>query len=471
MDVSSILLIAAVVAGVPVPEAPSRPAIPSAFPAAPPAAATPSVPPELAARRDRLSLADVLEIALATDASTRIAWLRARETAAETRSRTSAYWPSADLNAVAARARTSGFGGRVSNIGTTYGPQLAVDWILLDFGERRGDVEEARREALAAVWGHGAAVQDTILRTVQAYVAYVGEKASLEAARTSETEAAQNLEAAERRRAAGLATIADVLQAKTALSQATLEVQTIEGGVATLRGALATAMGLPANVTFDVLPLPAEVPAVQVRAGAEELLARAAARRPDLAEARELWQAAEANVRKVRGEGLPRLSLAGTVGRTWYDPSEFASSADTWSVGLLLRVPLFTGFKNRYDVVVAREQAAQAAEAARQTERDVVLDVWSASNDLATAAQRIATSRDLLASAEESEKVALGRYKEGVGTILDLLAAQATLARARALEISARADWIVAAARLARATGALVDPAAVPGVPGPVPAR
>jgi outer membrane protein TolC len=302
---------------------------------------------------------------------------------------------------------------------------------------------------------------------VQAYVSYVGEKASLEAARTSERDAATNLEAAEKRRAAGLATIADVLQARTARSQATLDAQTIAGGVATLRGALATAIGLPANVSFDVLPLPAEVPAGQVAAAAEELIARAIARRPDLAEARELWQAAEANLHKVRGEGLPRLSLSGTAGRTWYDPSEFASSADTWSVALALRVPLFTGFKNRYDLVKARARADQAAEAARGTERDIVFDVWASFNDLETAAQRIVTSRDLLASAEESEKVAFGRYKEGVGTILDLLNAQSALARARALEVAARADWIFAAARLARSTGALDGPSAVALVPGP----
>jgi len=51
--------------------------------------------------------------------------------------------------------------------------------------------------------------------------------------------------------------------------------------------------------------------------------------------------------------------------------------------------------------------------------------------------------------------VALGRYREGVGSILDLLTAQALLASARAQTISAYTDWYLAVARLAHATGTL----------------
>ncbi|NCO69578.1 MAG: TolC family protein, partial [Acidobacteria bacterium] len=62
-------------------------------------------------------------------------------------------------------------------------------------------------------------------------------------------------------------------------------------------------------------------------------------------------------------------------------------------------------------------------------------------------------ARDLLASAEQSERVALGRYKEGVGSFLDLLAAQSALANARALEVQARAGWLLAVAQLTRDIG------------------
>ena len=61
----------------------------------------------------------------------------------------------------------------------------------------------------------------------------------------------------------------------------------------------------------------------------------------------------------------------------------------------------------------------------------------------------------MLASAEQSERVALGRYKAGVGTILDVLNAQSALAAARLQRIQAQLDWQVYRATLAQAIGAL----------------
>ncbi len=84
--------------------------------------------------------------------------------------------------------------------------------------------------------------------------------------------------------------------------------------------------------------------------------------------------------------------------------------------------------------------------------------MWTAQSNLETAAQRVKTTADLLASASESERVMLARYKEGVSTILDLLTAQATLASARSQEIQARTDWLLAIAELAHATGGLQPP-------------
>jgi outer membrane protein TolC len=58
-------------------------------------------------------------------------------------------------------------------------------------------------------------------------------------------------------------------------------------------------------------------------------------------------------------------------------------------------------------------------------------------------------------SAILSEEAAAGRYKEGVGSILDLLSAQRALAAARAEQINARLGWFTALARLAHDTGIL----------------
>ena len=61
----------------------------------------------------------------------------------------------------------------------------------------------------------------------------------------------------------------------------------------------------------------------------------------------------------------------------------------------------------------------------------------------------------LVASAEQSERVALGRYKAGVGSVLDVLSAQSALASARVQRIQAEMDWNVYRASLAQAMGSL----------------
>ncbi|HYA49002.1 MAG TPA: TolC family protein, partial [Burkholderiales bacterium] len=60
--------------------------------------------------------------------------------------------------------------------------------------------------------------------------------------------------------------------------------------------------------------------------------------------------------------------------------------------------------------------------------------------------------------------VALGRYKEGVGSILDLLAAESVLENARVQLVQAKSDWFLALVQFTHDTGAL-EPPAGPGKP------
>jgi outer membrane protein TolC len=167
-------------------------------------------------------------------------------------------------------------------------------------------------------------------------------------AETSRSEAQTNFDAAQGRREAGVATIADVLQSKTALSQATLITLTIAGSIGSLRGALATAMGIPANVPFDVEDLPAEVPSIELSSSVDQLIERAKTTRPDLASSREDWLAAKADIKTARGAWLPKLAMTGAVNRNSYTSGDFSGSGTPWSLGVVLRIPVFDGLRAHY---------------------------------------------------------------------------------------------------------------------------
>ena len=270
------------------------------------------------------------------------------------------------------------------------------------------------------------------------------------------------LEGAQRRHDAGLATIADVLQAKTAVSQAQLQLLTVQGDMNVIRGALATAMNLPAEIPVDAAPLDEEMPVAAASQGIEQSLERALVTRPELQAARARARAAAERIAQERSDGLPTLSLSSNANRLYYRTPD-RDPANNYAASLQLRVPLFSGFEHHYNVEKARAEAAEETARADALANDVRLQVWTSYYDLQTAAQRYATAQDLLASADESARVAGGRYHEGVGSILDLLTAQTALANARAEKILARADWLLALSRLAHDTGTLAaaGPAAV----------
>ncbi len=424
-------------------------------PAALPREAAPAIPKELLQPGAAISLAQVIEIALANSPQTRASYGRARSEAANLASKRGAYLPTLDGSASVLRGRQPTSDQRSDITYTTYGPALTLSYLLLDCGGRGSQVEEARQSLLAADWSHNAMVHDVAFGVQQAYFDYLGAKALLAAARSTLKQTQTSLDAATVRHGAGVATIADVLQARTALAQAQLDVDGLEGQVMTVRGALATAMGLPANIPFDVGSLPDQVPLERAQPALEKLIADAELKRPDLASLRALAQKAAAHVGVVRAEGLPSLALQAGANRSYFESGGNDLHHDIWSARLQLSVPLFSGGTRSNNVRRAREDAAVARAQVEGYEQQVVLQIWTSYYTLQTATQRVRTSEALLESATQSEQVALGRYKEGVGTILDLLSAQAALAGARAQEIQARADWFVSVARLAHDSGAL----------------
>jgi outer membrane protein len=403
-----------------------------------------------------LELAQIVDLALTNNPLTRTTWLEARLSEANLGSVRAAYLPTVNLNATLARSHTT-----TGTATTLNGPALSLDYLLFDFGGRNAAAEAARQTLIAAGYIHNQTVQDVILRVEQAYYDYLDAKALLTAQEATLKERQTSLDSADARHNAGVATIADVLQARTALSQARLTYETIDGNLHRLQGTIATLMGLPASTPFEVGVLPPEVPVQQVSDAVEALMARAVADRPDLAAARAAVERARARITVVRSQGLPSVGIGASAGPLF--TNGLSRNTTLYSAGVSLRFPLFTGFRNTYDIRAAELETQLAAENARGLEQQIDLQVWTSYFALQTAMQRLTTSRELLRDATQSVDVATGRYKAGIGTILDLLTAEAALENARAEEVQARTDWFLSVAQLAHDTGTLTRAVASQG--------
>ncbi len=438
--------------------APNAPWTPPRHPSAAAASPAPELPSDIGERVAQLKLADVIDIALRNNTATRAAWADARAAAATYGAAKGQWYPTIGATGTATTIRrTVSSGGQQAVKQRFYGPSVTLSWLLFDFGGRTGSIGIAREALLSADWTHNATLQTVVLTVEQAYFQYLGTKALLDAQQTTLTEATTNREAADQRHRVGLATVADVLQAKTAQSQAQLALEATQGALQTTRGALALSMGLPANIPYDIAVQPDTALPPGVVEAVDTLIARAMRERPDLAAQRAQAAEARARVAVARSQALPTLALGGNAGGTYFinPPAGSPTSGNSYTATLTLSVPLFSGGAQIYNVKSAAAAAAAAEQRAQGFEQQVVYEVFNAYYALRTATQQVRTSRDLLASATESEQVALGRYKAGAGSLLDLLTAQAALASARAQAIQARFSWNTALAQLAHDVGIL----------------
>jgi outer membrane protein len=300
-----------------------------------------------------------------------------------------------------------------------------------------------------------------LLSVIQSYYQVQAGIALLESAREAERASEESFKAANARYEAGVSTPADKLQAQTAYAQASLTRITAEGSLKTAYGTLANVMGWDANQSLILAPRTAVNLDQNIEQDIDALIEQARVRRPDLVASEAQVKAAQASIDASRAAAKPTVSLS--VSNNSQNGSDLSSS-NTGSIGLNLTIPLFGGFEPSY-----RIRSAEALAETRAAQRDrlrlqISLDVWSAYQSLRTANESARAAQVLVASAEESYRVALGRYKAGVGNILDTLNAQSALASARQQKIQADLNWNIARANLAQAIGGL-DNAMIQSLP------
>ena len=406
-----------------------------------------------------LTLAQLTDLALSNNPATREAWAVARAEAASLGLARSLYFPQVDGVASITHSKSISTGGLPVDPQTRYGPSLSLSYLIYDFGARASEVEGARYRLLAANLLQNRVLQDVVLSVEQAYYLTLGLEQLLVANRQALKAAETALAAAQTRREAGLATVGDVYRAETAAGQARLTLKRNEGEFAKARGQLATAAGIPVAISFTLAPWSQNPEIAQISESVGQILAEAKQTRPDLIAAEAQARAARAGIELARAAGRPTIELSGNVGRTMF--TDDRPHSDSYSIGLALRIPLFTGFNRTYAVRQAEAIADQAEASRDRLFRQTELDVWQAYFDLNTAASAIGTSEGVLRTADQSAEVALARYKAGVGTLLDLLTAQSDQATARVQLIQSQLDWYTGLARLGHARGALLPDAAL----------
>jgi len=417
--------------------------------------------PPLRIEPDRIySLAELIDVAESFNPETRVAWESARGQAAALGIARSELFPTIAAVALAGVDRVETPFGTQFFRQTIASYQLTMDlnYTIFDFGARRGRINAESARLLASNFGFNDVHRQLIYDVSLAYYRLLNAIGQEEAAGASLVNAQAVQQAAEERLRHGLATLPDVLEARSATAQAQYDLQAVLGAEAIARGDLATSLGAPATTRIRVRPL-SEVPTPDsVADTVEQAIFRALEQRPDLQARVADIRLAQAERKEARAAFYPTLGLtASPSAQSLYFQQQTLpwehTATITGGLALSLNWTVFDGGarRNRLREAEARIGEAQAhVNAARDRIED---QVWTAYTNLNTAFRQREAATALLTAATESYSAALESYSYGVRNLLDVTNAQKVLAQARSTDIVARTQVLAALAELAFRTG------------------
>jgi outer membrane protein len=186
----------------------------------------------------------------------------------------------------------------------------------------------------------------------------------------------------------------------------------------------------------------------------EEGIRQAGETHPDLRTAIKQREAAQAEVRAAYGNYFPQVSLSYMYDAQWSkNRTEPSMTADGYSVGLVVTLPLFDGFQRENAVKTAKARLDRATQGEGLVRQQIAKEVNQAALMLTAAERSVEASRKGLEQADEEFRVVQERFGSGRGIQLEILDAQVSLTRARFNAVAALSEYNSALAMWLRATG------------------
>jgi NodT family efflux transporter outer membrane factor (OMF) lipoprotein len=257
----------------------------------------------------------------------------------------------------------------------------------------------------------------------------------------------------------GVASKAEVAQAKTQLNQT--QAQEIDLGVqrAQLEHAIAVLTGRPPeNFHVSLAELKNTLPVIPVGVPSQLL-----ERRPDIASSERQVAAANAQIGIAKAAFYPDLVIAAQGGLqagsivNWFTwPSRF------WSVGPQLAQTIFDAGQRRSQVNISQAAYDATIASYRQTSLTAFQEVEDNLSTLRILEQEAAMQHEATQAAENSQQLAMNRYKGGLVTYLEVITAQSIALSNERTEVDLMQRRMDASVQLVRALGGGWDVSKLP---------
>lgn len=399
-----------------------------------------------------LGLADAVELVLCQSPLLRQALASVIEQRGAVIVGETAFYPRVSANAEFTTNRIPVTNSAASSVGSSLTGSIGLSWTLFDFGQRSGALTAARATLSAALSAQDNVLLQSLSDVLRLYVDAASAMAKMETTRETERIATQTRDIAAARHAALVGSLLEKLQAQTALSQALLERVRATAAWDSARGALASAMGRPVSQPLLLAPSRGMRGITNVELDFAGLRSEALAQHPKLHALRAERTSLLARLDALKAEARGVVGVNSNLGLT----RNFAGGGGTdraLGASLTASIPLFNRTEQQ-----AREQQVMAQISSKEAslsagEREIELELWRAAQLATSEAENLRAARELQDNAETTYNIALGRYRAGVGTILEMLSAQSALAQANTSGAQAEISAIASRIRLGLAAG------------------
>ena len=247
------------------------------------------------------TLSELVNVAEQNNPDTRVAWENAKARAADVGIAESTLYPTLAAAALAGTSRNDIFFGPIFQRQTveTFSPVFILDYIIFDL-QRSQEIAISKSNLLAANFQFNDTHRKVIFQVMQSYYHLLDTIGQQGAAEANLKNAQTVQQAAEARLQNGLATLPDVLEARSATAQADYNLQAAIGASEIAHGDLATALAVSPTTVFQVESIQDIKMPNSIGDTVEASIDKALAQRPDL------MQQVAATACRRRGGARPR---------------------------------------------------------------------------------------------------------------------------------------------------------------------
>ena len=324
------------------------------------------------------------------------------------------------------------------------------------------DIKRADANLTSAREGYRLTRMNLIMEVISRYYNLLNAFGMLDIRERAKEQKEYQLEFSKARFELGMVPRADTLKARAALEGTRVDLHEANGELLIRRAELNEVMGLDLDSAISIEDV--ELNKVDIPKF-DSVLTIAYRERPDMKQQESVVAASKYNMMIAWRNRLPTLTLTGgyslNAERFAFEDlplnrSNLDDNSD-WSVGLALSFPIFDGGVKSRAIRKANIDLNNARLEYEDLKRQVELEVKSAHINLENASKKIELTERQVASTEESYEAALGRYKNGLAPITEVIDAEVSLTEGKVNFINSKYDFLEARASLNRTIGVLYD--------------